>query len=406
MSSKKKSRKHRNKGLMKKKVLILTFYADTGGLATMAGFVIRILKAKGYAVTVAFRIPYAIDPYYAVPFWQVLFKRPKAREWEDDGIRRVGDGVYLPELELTYNLLDSKWKKLVEKHDHYLTIYGSCLGALPYVQAGVNFLAWVATPYFEDKKDRTGAWPFYRKMVDRCLISPISNVLEKRILRKGTVLALSDHTRRCFERLVPGRDFSVMPMPIDDALFNLDGRCADGKTIGLAGRFNDKRKNVELFLEAAALCAKKIPDLKIRLIGGVLDEGLAGLVRKLDIIQNMEVLPAIEREQLPMYLKGMDIFVVSSYQEGLCIAALEAMGCGCPVVSTRCGGPQEYIEDGKNGSLVGFDAKEMSDRILDILLDTERRAAYSKAASQMVKERFSPGAIEEIFWARFHKIFS
>ena len=53
------------------------------------------------------------------------------------------------------------------------------------------------------------------------------------------------------------------------------------------------------------------------------------------------------------YLSRADAFVVSSIYEGLSMVIVEALACGCPVVSTDCpNGPAEILENGKYGKLV------------------------------------------------------
>ncbi len=58
------------------------------------------------------------------------------------------------------------------------------------------------------------------------------------------------------------------------------------------------------------------------------------------------------RSDVLSIVKIMDVFVVPSHFEGFSITTIEAMAIGVPVVSTRCGGPEEIIQDGVNGLLV------------------------------------------------------
>ena len=66
------------------------------------------------------------------------------------------------------------------------------------------------------------------------------------------------------------------------------------------------------------------------------------------------------------YMERASVHVLSSEYEGLPGVLIQAMACGCPVVSTDCpGGSREILADGKYGALVGVgDADVMSDAVL------------------------------------------
>ena len=96
----------------------------------------------------------------------------------------------------------------------------------------------------------------------------------------------------------------------------------------------------------------------------------------------------MNREGLRDFYQGLTVFIIPSYQEGLSIVGIEAMASGVPVVSTRCGGPECFVRDGKNGYLTDFDAKKMAARVLDICTNSELRQKFSKTARSSVEEKY------------------
>lgn len=60
------------------------------------------------------------------------------------------------------------------------------------------------------------------------------------------------------------------------------------------------------------------------------------------------------------------VWLLASETEGFGMPGLEALACGCPVVATRCGGPEDYVEPGRNGTLVDVgDASAMAAAIVE-----------------------------------------
>ena len=74
------------------------------------------------------------------------------------------------------------------------------------------------------------------------------------------------------------------------------------------------------------------------------------------------------RKDIPRLCSCSDIFLHTSFQEGLPVAVMEAMACGTAVVASRIRGNVDLIEDGVNGFLCDpNDAAEFADRIRKIL---------------------------------------
>jgi len=102
------------------------------------------------------------------------------------------------------------------------------------------------------------------------------------------------------------------------------------------------------------------------------------------------------------YMARADLFAIASVYEGICNVIIEALACGCPVVSTDCpgGGPREILEDGKWGHLcpVG-DAKALSQSMLESL-GSERRSNELKARASYFSYEASMAKYLQLFEGR------
>ena len=74
------------------------------------------------------------------------------------------------------------------------------------------------------------------------------------------------------------------------------------------------------------------------------------------------------QDKLKDLYASCDVWMCGSNREGFHLPPLEAMACRCPVVSTRCGGPLDTIEEGVNGHLVEIgDWRALAARTLNVL---------------------------------------
>ena len=104
-------------------------------------------------------------------------------------------------------------------------------------------------------------------------------------------------------------------------------------------------------------------------------------------IQDKVSLPGFKKNPFS-WMARAEIFVLSSDAEGFPNVLVQALICGCKVVSSDCeSGPREILEDGKWGRLckVG-DVKDLSNQIKDALEQDEDRDT-SKRAMHFSNER-------------------
>lgn len=91
--------------------------------------------------------------------------------------------------------------------------------------------------------------------------------------------------------------------------------------------------------------------------------------------------------EIPRLYKQADCWIVPSTTEGFGMPGIEAAACHCPIVSTRCGGPEDYVDDGVSGFLVPVgDAGAIADAVSRVLnLSGEQWRAMSQASYEISK---------------------
>jgi glycosyltransferase involved in cell wall biosynthesis len=140
------------------------------------------------------------------------------------------------------------------------------------------------------------------------------------------------------------------------------------------GRFV-AQKDFPLLLRAFAELRKRRP-ARLVLLGGDPDSGeqarhrseLEALADELGISQDIDM-PGY-KENPYAYLRRASLFVLSSRFEGFGNVLVEALFCGCPVVSTDCpSGPAEILRGGEFGHLVPVGDRQAMTDAMEAALD-------------------------------------
>lgn len=83
-----------------------------------------------------------------------------------------------------------------------------------------------------------------------------------------------------------------------------------------------------------------------------------------------------------------------SVSESFSITCQDAAAFGLPIVATRCGGPEEIVEDGKTGFLVPVgDVDAMAKAMRLLLADPALASRMGAAAAELVRTRFGPEVV-------------
>lgn len=197
----------------------------------------------------------------------------------------------------------------------------------------------------------------------------LSTAGRRRCVRKALrgsrkVVAVSPALARQIKDFFPGLKVDVLGNVIRTDFFTADIRLNRSNTtrfltVGLL----QKEKGVHFILEAAAiLIAHGMSNFKL-VIGGDGKElpKLKETALRLGLSSCCTFLGMLTRGQVRDTLKAADVFILPSLGETFGIVLGEAMACGKPVISTRCGGP-EFVVTPETGLLVEpADSKGLAD---------------------------------------------
>ena len=143
-------------------------------------------------------------------------------------------------------------------------------------------------------------------------------------------------------------------------------------------------KDLYTFIKVAQLVINQGISAKFLIIGdGPLRTELQNLVAELGLSEQVVFLGF--RQDIPDLLPQLNIFMLTSKQEGMGSSILEAMACQVPVVATRVGGIPEIVLDGKTGLLANTgDIHELAKAVIQLAQNKALRQALIMNATQQV----------------------
>jgi phosphatidyl-myo-inositol dimannoside synthase len=111
-----------------------------------------------------------------------------------------------------------------------------------------------------------------------------------------------------------------------------------------------ERKGQRHLIQAVKQLIDRNVDVQLNLVGtGDSLDAYQQLTDELGLTDKVIFSGYIAREALGEYYQNSDVFILPSYNEGMSLAALEAMAAGLPILLTRTGGTADLVKDGVNG---------------------------------------------------------
>ena len=206
------------------------------------------------------------------------------------------------------------------------------------------------------------------------------------------------------------KDIEVIPNFIDTEIFKpkKDGNfrkhlAPDGEKILVHTSNFRQVKRVTDTIRIFEQVQKEIPS-KLVLVGDGPDRSeCERLCRQLNLCDNVKFLG--KQDGLVEILNAADIFLIPSQSESFGLAALEAMACGIPVISSSVGGLPELIRHNETGFIAEIgDIERMAKYAIDLLSNEKKYEMFSKNSRKRAVESFDKSKVIPHYEEYYEKI--
>lgn len=219
------------------------------------------------------------------------------------------------------------------------------------------------------------------------------SILKSNLKAADVVLSTSHMMAVETQKYLPNNDkpLYITPFGVDTTLFSPVDRVDKTQhvTIGVIKTL-EKIYGIDILIEAFSLLCQKYSNIKLLIIGNGSElSSLQQQLKMLQIVDKVDILPAISHHLVPGYLAKIDIFVMPSRQESFGVAVLEASACGLPIVASNVGGLPEVIEDSVTGFLVPPDRpQDLAKKISQLIESPGLRKSMGQQGRNFVEKHY------------------
>lgn len=206
------------------------------------------------------------------------------------------------------------------------------------------------------------------------------------------------------------KDIKVIPNFVDTELFKPNSDCTFRKNVASKGEkilvhtSNFRQvKRVPDAIKIFDIVQKEIP-AKLILVGDGPDRSeCERLVRQLNLMDKVKFLG--KQDGLVEILTASDIFLIPSQSESFGLAALEAMACGLPIISSSVGGLPELVAHNECGFIAEIgDIERMAKYAVDLLINERKYSIFSQNARERAVRKFDINKVVPLYEEDYKKV--
>ncbi len=174
-------------------------------------------------------------------------------------------------------------------------------------------------------------------------------------------------------------------------------------------------KGFHIAIQAMAVLIKKFPTIKYHIVGGGMEEdNLRALIKRLKLQDTVKIFGAISTEKLLAHYSSAHIFILpsidfrdGSHTETQGVVLQEAQSTGVPIIASRTGGIPEIIKHGETGLLFDEeDVAQLSAHIESLITDNQLYHKLHIQGRKDVEDNYSTEVICNRLLKVYRKILS
>jgi glycosyltransferase involved in cell wall biosynthesis len=174
-----------------------------------------------------------------------------------------------------------------------------------------------------------------------------ASVSRRAFAKARAVVAISQNLRRRLVASSGARRIDVIPCTVDETYWTpSSGPRARTRFTFFAQAHLSRRKGFDILIRAFARKFRGDPDTRLVIGGdGPIRADLEALAESCGVRPQVTFLGSVPRDTVREGMRAADCFVLPSLAENFGVVLIEALSTGLPVIATRCGGPEDFVDD-------------------------------------------------------------
>ena len=206
------------------------------------------------------------------------------------------------------------------------------------------------------------------------------------------VLAVSPGLAAAVADIAGGQPPVVVPNLVDTDFFAPSSTPSTDPVDLLCVAHLDRKKGVDVLLSALSVLEKEGLRLSLRIVGdGPERASLERSARQLGVADRVTFTGLASRLEVRKAMWNARVFVLPSRVETFGLVLAEAMACGLPVVATRSGGPESFVQEPFGWLVPSDDVASLATALMSA--SNAERASIARSARSFAVTEFGPSAL-------------